>query len=274
MSNDQVTGTEIKIMTYNIHHGADAENKFTLDKIAEFIKSENPDLVGIQEVLNMVDSKDCTDQVAYLKKYTGLHPVFNPNVIKDKYTYGVMCLSKYPVKKYEHRLLPSIEYLNNFSEQRGCIISTVEIGKTTVTFIVTHLGLTQEEQLLQAKELMKISAGIEGYKIMVGDFNEEVYKTVKHKVIGSTQTVNIQEYSPVMEELLGEKPQRLRKDRYADAFMGTKPGETSTFPADKSDIRIDYVLISPELYKGITEKRVVPSLLSDHLPLIVKIRIP
>ena len=41
---------EIRVVTYNIHHGEGTDGKFDLERIAHAINAEKPDLVGLNEV--------------------------------------------------------------------------------------------------------------------------------------------------------------------------------------------------------------------------------
>jgi len=43
-------GLSIRVLTYNILHGATMKGDFNLDKIAAVIKAADPDLVALQEV--------------------------------------------------------------------------------------------------------------------------------------------------------------------------------------------------------------------------------
>jgi hypothetical protein len=38
---------ELRVLTYNIHHGEGVDGKFDLPRIAEVIKSASPDLVAL-----------------------------------------------------------------------------------------------------------------------------------------------------------------------------------------------------------------------------------
>jgi endonuclease/exonuclease/phosphatase family metal-dependent hydrolase len=69
-------GETLRLLSYNIHHGAGMDNKLDLSRVAAFIKQQKPDIVFLQEV-----DKNCTrtknvDQVAELGKLTGMKPVF------------------------------------------------------------------------------------------------------------------------------------------------------------------------------------------------------
>lgn len=45
----------LRIMSYNIHHGEERDGKTDIERIAEVISKENPDLAALQEV-----DKNCT----------------------------------------------------------------------------------------------------------------------------------------------------------------------------------------------------------------------
>ena len=47
---DEDCGFELTVMTYNIHHGAGADKKIDLNRIAAVIQGESPDIVALQEV--------------------------------------------------------------------------------------------------------------------------------------------------------------------------------------------------------------------------------
>src|SRR5690606_40764005 len=67
---------KLHIMTYNIHHGADRNEVNTLDSIGYFIKSQNPDIVGLQEVDSVCTRSERIDQMKRLAEITGMHYAF------------------------------------------------------------------------------------------------------------------------------------------------------------------------------------------------------
>ena len=57
-------------MTYNIHVGVGMDKKLDLQRIADVINAERPDLVGLQEVDRGVKRTEGKDEIAELAKLT------------------------------------------------------------------------------------------------------------------------------------------------------------------------------------------------------------
>src|SRR4051812_46978743 len=55
---------ELRIVTYNIHHGEGTDNKFDLPRIAKVVMAENPDIVALQEVDQKTNRASGVDQPA------------------------------------------------------------------------------------------------------------------------------------------------------------------------------------------------------------------
>src|SRR5215831_16802918 len=62
--------TKLRIMTYNIHVGVGMDKKLDLQRIADVIKQERPDLVGLQEVDRGVKRTEGKDEIAELAQMT------------------------------------------------------------------------------------------------------------------------------------------------------------------------------------------------------------
>jgi endonuclease/exonuclease/phosphatase family metal-dependent hydrolase len=45
------TGTTLKVVTYNTHHGVGTDGRYNLDRIATVVANQNPDVVGLNEVM-------------------------------------------------------------------------------------------------------------------------------------------------------------------------------------------------------------------------------
>ena len=78
-SNVQAKKT-LRVMTYNIHVGVGMDKKLDLQRIADVINHEQPDLVGLQEVDRGVRRTEGKDQIAELAALTRMHFAFAPNL--------------------------------------------------------------------------------------------------------------------------------------------------------------------------------------------------
>ena len=89
---------EIRVLTYNIHHGEGVDGKFDLPRIADVIKLASPDLVALQEVDQGTARASGVDQPAELARLTGMKVVFGRNIDFQGGGYGTAVLSRLPVK--------------------------------------------------------------------------------------------------------------------------------------------------------------------------------
>src|SRR5947208_259558 len=70
----------LRVMTYNIHVGVGMDKKLDLQRIAEVINRERPDLVGLQEVDRGVKRTEGKDEIAELAALTRMQYAFAPNL--------------------------------------------------------------------------------------------------------------------------------------------------------------------------------------------------
>src|SRR4051812_19266130 len=57
---------QLKVMTFNIQHGIDGQDKYNLQRAIDTIARIRPDIVGLQEVTRNHPSYNCDDQPARL----------------------------------------------------------------------------------------------------------------------------------------------------------------------------------------------------------------
>lgn len=156
---------EIKVMTYNIHHARGLDNRVSLKRIAEVIKGEDPDLVGINEVDRFNIRSFFLNQPQILARLVDMHCFFGHNLKIWFAKYGNVVLSKMNIPQAENILHPSS------GEQRGFIKANIDFWGTKIKFITSHFGLSREERL---KQIAKIAETIRMSRrpvILTGDFN-------------------------------------------------------------------------------------------------------
>src|SRR5215212_8980432 len=74
---------EIRVITYNIHHGEGLDKKFGLERIAKVLMAEKPDIVALQEVDQGTKRASRVDQPAEFERLTGMKVVFGRNITYD-----------------------------------------------------------------------------------------------------------------------------------------------------------------------------------------------
>ncbi|MDQ2921480.1 MAG: endonuclease/exonuclease/phosphatase family protein, partial [Acidobacteriota bacterium] len=124
----------LRVMTYNIHVGVGMDKKLDLQRIADVINREHPDLVGLQEVDRGVKRTEGKDEIAELAKMTTMDYAFAHNLDYQGGQYGVAILSRFPIARIDHR-----KYENTReAERRGMIRVEVDVGGKTINFVTTH----------------------------------------------------------------------------------------------------------------------------------------
>jgi endonuclease/exonuclease/phosphatase family metal-dependent hydrolase len=164
----------LRVMSYNIHHcnPPSATGKIDIDAIAEVIRSQNPDLVALQEVDVNTMRSGKTNQASLLAEKLQMNFFFAKAIDHDGGQYGVAILSKHPISDHViHRLTTQ-----NGTKGEPRVLATALVslpGGKKIRFGTTHLDAQKEDtnRLLQVQELNKI-AQIEKYPfIIAGDLN-------------------------------------------------------------------------------------------------------
>lgn len=234
----------LRIMTYNIHVGVGIDKKLDLQRIADVIKKEKPDLVGLQEVDRGVKRTEGRDEIVELAGLTGMQYAFAHNLDYQGGQYGVAILSRFPIRQIDHR-----KYENRReAERRGMLRVEVDIGAgRIINFVNTHLDYQfADGRLFEAEQMLRFLENVKGPLIVVGDFNDEPS--------GSTY--------------------KLMADKFDDAWMQSKAkGAGWSYPADKLVKRIDYIFMRRSDNIKARKAWVVSTLASDHIPVVANLEI-
>lgn len=229
---------QVRVLTFNILHGATMKGNMDLDLIAKTIRKTNPDLVALQEVdfkTNRVKGKDLVLELAYL---TGMVPVFGKAMDYDGGEYGEAILSKYSfVATRTHALGASEGY-----EPRAALEVIVELESgDTISFIGTHLDHTPDpaNRISQVIQLNNLLDGIKYPVILAGDLNA----------------------------LPGSEPMKILERKWV---LSDPSGLIPTYPSSSPKKKIDYVLFYPFDAWEIVETYVIDNkIASDHCPYMV-----
>lgn len=232
----------LRVMTYNIHHGADSQERMNVAEIAAVIRREQPDIVALQEVDRGVERTQRRDLLVELARLTGMgHRAFGKNIDHQGGQYGNAILSRHPIVRQTNTLLTQREP----GERRGVLQAVVNVRGTQVAVLATHFDVrNDEERLLEVRQIEgQILPRYEDYPlVLAGDLNE-------------TPT--------------GQVYRRLSA-RLLDAWSAGK-GEGYTIPVDAPDRRIDYIFLSPHFA---ADSAWVPrTVASDHLPVVAVVRL-
>lgn len=228
---------QLRILSWNIHHGEGTDGRLDLDRIAAVIKSVQPDMVALQEVDKGCDRTQKANQPGLLAELTGLHAVFEKNIKLGDGEYGNAVLSRWPIVSHRNEALPC---LGN-GEQRGALLAEVimkpENSDTAIplTFISTHLDHRKPdaERLASAERINLLALKSTGRIILAGDLN-----------------------APPTSAVL---------QRFFEYWENSSIESLPTIPADKPRSQIDFILLSPAVKGKVIECRVLDEqVASDH----------
>ena len=232
--------TELNIMTFNLRFGELA----SLEQMAEYISSQQPDIVALQECDWKTNRERAPQQagkafVNELAYHTGMFGIYGKAIDYRGGYYGVGILSKYPVIKSERVFLPNP---NPRNEQRVLLIAEIELpDKSVLTFISTHLEVSS--QVARQAQINFINERIKEIKtpiILAGDLNA----------------------IPTSEEI---------KTGFSHWFNATDT--VYTYSTMKPKIKIDYIYGYPkELFSLVRTAVDTDCKLSDHFPVSSVIR--
>lgn len=253
---------EIRVITYNIHHGEGMDKKFGLERIAKRLLTEKPDIVALQEVDQRTKRASGVDQPAEFARLTGMRVVFGRNIDFDGGGYGTAVLSKLPIRSKESVKLKSF-YADTpkHKEQRG--VQILELGEQNgpgLLFLCTHLDFrpAEEERMNSAQTINELirKRGSE-LAIIAGDFNalpdsRPIREMAKEWLIAGWNS---------------------GKEWQVDGSRTKELKPIVTFPANKPDHCIDYVMCRPAKSWKVVELRVLDEpVASDHRPVLTVLR--
>jgi len=195
---------EIRVISYNIHHGEGSDGKIDLERIAKLLMAEKPDLVAVNEVDQGTNRTNKIDMPAELARLTGMKAVFEKNIDHDGGLYGNAVLSRLPIRRHENHKLPS----NYEGEQRGVL--EIELGdkdeSEPLLFLATHLDYRPDDterkrSIKKIEEILSDRPTVPA--ILAGDLNASPDSAVMAEFAKTWK--RDRQFMPKMKETLREK---------------------------------------------------------------------
>ena len=233
----------VKVLSFNILHGANTDGSFDLDIIANVIQKADADFVSLQEVdfkTKRAKEYDLTTELGYRTKMTS---VFGRAMYYDGGEYGEGVLSKYSFLSTRNVALP---YTKGNEPRTALEVTTVLKSGDTISFIGTHLDHLKEDtdRVSQAKEINRIFSKNRFPTILSGDLND----------IPNSKVINILE-------------------NYWKASY-KKKNPLKTYPTIKPTQKIDYVLFYPSnRWEVVKRETICDTKASDHCGYLVTLKL-
>lgn len=231
--------SQVRVLTFNILHGATTNNDFNLDTIASMILKTNPDLVALQEVDNKTNRAKKYDLVHELSTRTQMEGIFGAAMPYDGGEYGEAVLSKWKILHSRNVALPHSPQ----NEPRAALeITTVTPAGDTIYFIGTHLDHLRDDRdrIAQVKKINEAFSGLAHPAILAGDLNDTP---------GSTAI-------DILEQV------------WQPAYH--KSDIVPTFSSSNPQKKIDYVMFQPARQWKVVQRQVIcDQVASDHCAYLV-----
>ena len=152
----------LKLMSYNIRNTKGMDNVRNVQRIANVINNEAPDVVAVQELDSMTTRSNQTDVLAEVAERTQMHANYAPAISFQGGKYGIGILSKEQPLNIQTFPLPGRE------EKRMLMVAEFK----DYFFACTHLSLTEEDRLTSL-DIIKNSASTSNKPFfLAGDLND------------------------------------------------------------------------------------------------------
>lgn len=231
------SNNSIRVMSYNVHNGANTDGRIDLEAIAQVIEDSGADVIGFQEIARGWLIWGSPDMLTWLSQRLDMPYFYGPT---EGAQWGNAILSRYPIIGAENIPLSPDDLLL----RRGFIQADIDVGDGTLTVIVSHFTAVDDQD---AERDSQSSQLIDAWRngaatIIMGDFNARPDENA-YAILLNSGLVDI------------------------SAEIGTQP--TYTFKSTNPDHQIDFIFASSDL--GYMDFVIPQTIASDHLPLVVTI---
>lgn len=228
----------LRVLTYNIHHGAGSDDRIDLNRIAAVINRANPDLVALQEVDVNTRRSGSVDQARELGRLTKLTPYFGQAINFEGGGYGQAILCRFPLESFRVEHLPDLPN----AEPQIAIIATIVAsdGRPSIAFTGVHLDHRGEAgRIPQARRLAELTDQTSAeLSIVAGDFNAT--------------------------------PDSETMKAFASRWTSATGPDAASHPADAPKHKIDWILFRGDGWRIVKARVIDEADASDHRPVFAE----
>lgn len=162
------TSTDLKVLTWNILHGATADGDLNLEAKGKYIVAQDADLVFLQELDENCERSGRVDQMTVLGKISQMEAEFGSFMPYQGGLYGLGILSALPVRDTRAFRLPEGD------EPRVALLLEVEVLGHPLLVANVHFNWTKDDtsRYSQARTLLAELESSDLPSIVAGDFND------------------------------------------------------------------------------------------------------
>ena len=240
----------VRVMTYNIHAGKDAQQHPNVARVAALIDSLAVDIVMLQEIDRRTTRSGGEDHLAQLEQLTRMHAAFAKSLDYQGGEYGIALLSRWPIDSatvVPLKVEPPQDRSGSKHEPRVALHARVRAPFGTVHVLNTHIdpgapGTYRKQEVISLLARLQRAVPADAVVLFGGDLNTR----------------------PPTDEIAAISL------AFHDAWAACGQGAGETFPAHAPDRRIDYVFFRRA---RCLNARVPETQASDHRPLLVTLEI-
>lgn len=238
---------QFKLLSWNIWQGNH------LSEIIDFLKKQNPDIIGLQEVIE----KDNTNTAQQIAEKLGYQYVYYPAISQTRlgYPQGNAILTKLPIIETKRHFLSDMTLYKNTAETepRIAVESKLKIGDTHLNVFSVHLAYSHKFQPSDTRNLQisnLINLLPDSHTVLMGDFNSHPDSPYIQKL---TQKLNNTDKNPIQ------------------PTWTIYPFNYEGFQETQLKHRLDYIFTSKDI--KVKTSAIENSTGSDHLPISAIIEI-
>ena len=226
----------LRILSYNIRHGAGMDDVVDLDRQATAMQKASADVIGLQEVDSCVKRSGYIPEAAVLAEKLGMYSTFGGAIPLTGGKYGVAILSKEPPLTVRHMPLPGVE-------KRTLLVCEFE----DYVFATTHLDLNDSCRLASLPIIVEEAQRWDKPFFICGDWNVEP----------SSALIRL-----------------IKKEGFVMLSYLSSTSIYYTFPANSPNKIIDYIASYGKVVTSVRSRRVLNEpQASDHRPVLIEVRL-